>query len=455
MSSAFHHRTAFAPWINDMRNVGMPGEKWPHAGFDDATVGGLQTCLDLMARSGFNEFDVFGLFTSYAWPLDIRSAVDQERGLRVRSILDYAHDKGIRVVCGLGVYSWGFDEIIARDPGVKGTNPRAMCASRDASWDWMTKVIDFVLHEFEVDGFHLESADQGRCECSDCQGWSNAEYHCRINTLTAQYVRTLRGDALLSANLVGLVPWGSTLDREDRGHFVELSRHLDAIVDPGHVGTGFIADDDIEEFIQSLHCDFGTSGGAWVYPPQRWDRLRWFLPYTKRTGAHLRRLYAVGGRAVDYYMGPTINPGVEMSIAYGGRLLSNVERSDVEILSELVDELYRPRDASATAELVSIFRRAEAAYYDNFDPHAPRTADVPGELHLEPLFGSQAGPAIYLAGTRPDDQPFSGGGLAAYRAALVELSDDVARLEGRVGDSSRLGRIATCLRGVIADIDGF
>lgn len=455
MDLSFHHRTAFAPWINDMRNVSMEGEKWPYADIDDLTVDGLKSCFDLMARAGFNEFDVFGLFTSYAWPLDITSAVDRERGARVRAIIDYAHERGIRVVCGLGVYSWGFDEIIAADPSVQGTNPRAMCASRDESWAWMAKVVDFILGSFDIDGFHLESADQGRCECSQCRDLSDAAYHCVINSRTADYVRSIRSDALLSANLVGLVPWGSTLDAEDRAHFVELSHHIDALVDPGHVGVGFIAEEDLEGFIRALQCDFGTSGGAWVYPAQRWDRLRWFLPYTRRTGDHVRRLYAAGGRAVDYYMGPTINPGVEMCIGFGGRILSNVGATDNEILSSLVEELYRPHDAEANAGIVAVFQRAESAYYDNFDAHAPRTSASPGELHLAPLFGSESGPAIYLAGTRPDDQPFSGGGLAAYRAALSELVDDVAKLRDRAEDEGRLDRIGFCLINVIADIDRF
>ena len=455
MAASFNHRTAFAPWINDMRNVAMANERWPFAQIDDQTITDLRLCLELAAKAGFNEFDVFGLFTSYAWPLDIRSAVDDDRAARVRTILDMAHELGIRVVCGLGVYSWGFDEVIAKVPGVRGTNPRAMCSSKEESWQWMTKVIDFILSDYDVDGFHLESSDQGRCECDDCISLSNAEYHCRINSRTADYVRTIRPDALLSVNLVGLVPWGSTLGPEDRSHFIGLSKHLDAIVDPGHVGKGFVHEDDRAAFIASLECDFGTSGGAWVYPAQRWDRLRWFLPYTKRTGQHIRDLYADGGRAIDYYMGPVINPGVEMCIAFGGRLLMDVERTDKEILGELVEELYHPANTEVADRIVSIFQRTEDAYYLNFHPHLPRTEPSPGELHLAPLFGSESGPAIYLAGTRPDDQPFEGGGLSRYRSELNAVLQDVIGLDGQAKDDGRLSRIAVALQNVIADIDQF
>jgi len=45
------------------------------------------------------------------------------------------------------------------------------------------------------------------------------------------------------------------------------------------------------EFIARLKCDYGTSGGFWVYPPPRWDRLRWFFPYVHRTGEFPARIY--------------------------------------------------------------------------------------------------------------------------------------------------------------------
>ncbi|NTW10275.1 MAG: hypothetical protein HGA26_02825, partial [Chlorobiaceae bacterium] len=57
-------------------------------------------------------------------------------------------------------------------------------------------------------------------------------------------------------------------------------------------------------------------------------RQRWFLPYSRRTGLHLEDLHAQGGRAVEYYMGPADNPGVEVNIAFGGRKLRDAGRSN-------------------------------------------------------------------------------------------------------------------------------
>ena len=125
---------AFGAWINDVRTEPLPFDSWPPVILDDIAEKSIISTMDLQARSGYNMFDMFGLFAAWGWPVDIVSAVDKDRDARVRRILKAAHDRGIKVVYGLGVYSWGFDKIIEHDPAVKGPNPHAMCASKEESW---------------------------------------------------------------------------------------------------------------------------------------------------------------------------------------------------------------------------------------------------------------------------------------------------------------------------------
>ena len=78
ISWAYNHRAAFGPWINDMRLEPWPeGVAWPYAVLDDKTVEGIIRCLDVASWAGFNEFNVFGLFATHAWPVDIKSAIDR------------------------------------------------------------------------------------------------------------------------------------------------------------------------------------------------------------------------------------------------------------------------------------------------------------------------------------------------------------------------------------------
>lgn len=102
---------------------------------DDALLRDYRRTFRLMPRAGYNEATIWGLYVAGAWPLDIRSAVRRERGANVERLLDMAHENGLRVYTGLGVCSWGFEEIIRANPKLSRGNPRAMCPSVRESWD--------------------------------------------------------------------------------------------------------------------------------------------------------------------------------------------------------------------------------------------------------------------------------------------------------------------------------
>ena len=433
----------------------MPGVAWPCGVLDDQTVEDIIACLEVQSRAGFNEFDIFGLFATTAWSPDVRSTVGSERRGRVNRILTAAHDLNIDVLCGLGVYSWGFDKIIAQDPRVRrGSAPSVMCACEPAAWDWMKEVIHYILDEFDVDGFHLESADQGRCDCPACSKQGDVEYHCRVTQRAAEYIRAHWPDAVLLVNMCGFMRPLRKVKDEELPYLAELSRHIDTLIDPGHFGC-FIDEASRRRVVQRLHCSFGTCGGIWVYPPQGWDRLRWFLPHTAQSARHFKRLYDEGCRATEYYAGPTINPGVEVNIACGGRIMTNVDRNGNEILAEVIESLYKPSTTSTRDRLVDVFLRAESAYFDNWNPQPVGPEEAPGELTLEPLAGiDPPGPAVYLSsdhrGTLMDAT-----GRAAYKRELLGILDEIPAVKGNVDDGGRTERIETCIRNVVSDIESF
>lgn len=445
MKLSYKYRTAFGAWINDMRNRTFPNQRWPCVILDDRSLKDIVASIKLQAEVGFNSFTVFGLLTASSWLPDISRTISKERGRRVLKILKEAQQCGVKVLYGLGVYSWGFDKIIAHDPTVRGTNPHAMCASKSTSRRWMEKIVDFLLAEFDFDGFHLEASDQGRCNCPACRQEGNVEYYSRINAQTASYIKARWPDHILMTNMCGYRPWGETISREEWPHLQELGRHINFLVDAGHLGY-FIAPEQRQEFIDLLPCAFGTSGGVWVYPPQRWNRLRWFLPYTQRTGQHLEELYAMGGRAVEYYMGPALNPGVEVNIAFGGRKLSDVGRSNRDVLLEVIDRLYSPKEAAAGEALADVFQQAEDAFFASFDPLLPLHGKPRGEIHLTSLLGISPGPPHYLKET------MTPAGRAAYGRKMATLLLDLDRITDRIRDTARVRRIKACINGVLVDL---
>ena len=172
----FRHR-GYLGWVTDLASEPDPTASWPSMRLDDALLDDYSRTFDLMKDLGFNEISIWGLYVARSWPIDIESAVAPARGARVEKLIDEAHKRGIRVLSGLGVYSWGFDEIIHVHPDLSRGNGQAMCASLPAAWEWMRKVIDFVFSRFPIDGVSMQSADQGRCRCEQCKAHTDAEYH--------------------------------------------------------------------------------------------------------------------------------------------------------------------------------------------------------------------------------------------------------------------------------------
>ena len=163
----FRHR-GYLGWITDLASEPDTHAQWPSMRLDERLLNDYRQSFDLIAKLGFNEISIWGLYVSSAWPVDIKSCVTPERGRLVQILIDEAHRRGIKVLSGLGVYSWGFEEIIKAEPELARISPLAMCASEPEAWDWMAKVIDFVFSRFPIDGVSMQSADQGRCECPKC-----------------------------------------------------------------------------------------------------------------------------------------------------------------------------------------------------------------------------------------------------------------------------------------------
>ncbi len=157
---------------------------------DPSLMEDYQNTFSKMNQIGLQDLCVWGLYVSRAWPLDIKTAVPADRGRRVERLIASAHSKGIRVVSGLGLYSWGFDDILKANPHLMKGNKNAMCGSEEESWEWMRKVIDYVFERFPIDGASMQSADQGRCTCGKCKRFTETEYHARLNIRCAEYIHS-------------------------------------------------------------------------------------------------------------------------------------------------------------------------------------------------------------------------------------------------------------------------
>ena len=463
----FEYRIAYGCWLNDSRTKPIPDEDWPSIKIDGDTLESLDQTMEFLKSAGYNCLDVFGLITNHSWEDDISSTVGGERRQRVRQVIDIVHRHGLRLIYGLGVYSWGFDGIIARNEKVRGTSAQAMCGSSEEADAIMRKVIDFVGDTFDVDGFHLEAADQGRCECARCRGFeSDIDYYNAINARTARYIRSRWPEKLLLVNTSGYLAWGDVFNQEQLGKIRELGREIDVFIDVGSHGL-FVDPGGRAAFLKDFPASFGTANGFWIYPPQRWDRLRFLIPHHNENYRTLKSVYGDGGRSCELYLSPIVNPGVEITLLCNGLFLKNPNSAVAENLRRAVDTLYEPATDRQRERIAAIFDGAERLFFDCWHPERDRSLPEelsdgvehiftwsrehpelarPGELFLEPLFGVGPGFPCYLT------VHFDREGRKKYRGGMEGLLN-LTREAIAEQPSERLERVGRCIEGVLNDID--
>jgi len=432
----FNHR-GYLGWITDLATEPDRFATWPSMLLDEPLLRDYQESFALMSRLGFNEISIWGLYVSHAWPVDIQSSVAPARGALVEKLIEAAHKKGIRVYSGLGVYSWGFDEIIRAHPNLSRGNANAMCASEAESWRWMQTVVDFVFQRFDIDGVSMQSADQGRCRCDQCKTLSDAEYHALLNVRVADYIRSR-----WPKKTIGVNSWGMKFEEpETLPSLIKISEKVDYLIDVHDTSRKR----DLsyrKKIIESLSCDFGTLGGPQVEPPQHWERDRWFLPTLRTVGVHLHDLAAEGGRACEYFFHILANPGDKLSFWLAGKVLSNPNASWEKQLSESVEELYEVSKSSLRDALVQIFLDSEQAYFR----HLP--SRISGTISLEPLISSKSGPPVYLTKRLSAEQ------RATYASELASIKTRAERLLHDLpqGAKDKTGGVVRCMSNVLRDV---
>lgn len=430
-----NHRS-YLGWITDLATEPDPTAAWPSMRLDEKLLKDYQESFALLNSLGFKSMSVWGLYVSRAWPVDIESSVTPERGKLVERLIDAGHQQGIKIYSGLGIYSWGFDEIIRANPGVSKDNANAMCASEPESWKWMQKVLDFVFQRFPIDGVSMQSADQGRCSCSQCSEYSDAEYHALVNIRTAEYIRSQYPDKLVAVN-----SWGMRFEDEATlPSLIKMSEHLDYLIDVHDTSRkkdlGYR-----KTIIDSLHCDFGTLGGPQVEPPQHWRRDRWFLPTLRRVGDHLQELAGEGGRAVEYFFHILANPSCELSTWLAGKVMAEPETPWEVHLASTVEELYQVSQPDLRDDLVQLFLDSEDCYFRHLPPR------LSGTISMEPLVTDNPGPPIYVTRRLNEEQRNS------YHEDLLEIHSRAKRLAGEVPAKGRMELVIRCIGNVIEDIE--
>ncbi len=401
-------------WLRDLASEPAPHDPWPCIRWDDRLLADQLRFLDVQAEMDVTYNVVWGLFIDRSWPVPFANIIDAEREARLHTFVAAAHERGLKILHGTGIYSWGFDDIIRAHPEVARGHAHSMCPFSPQAWEWQRRVLDFLMDpRWGLDGISMQSADQGRCSCDQCRARSAAEHHADLLVRCAEYVRAGRPDWT-----IGQASWGLALDDSaDFEHVRRISRVVDYMVEVRErsATAGRRAD-----IARGLACAYGSVGGVFVEPPQHYERLRWFVPCGLRSARALRRLWDDGGRAVEYFYRPFANPVEEVSWRTGAAIPGAPDTSPEEALSRAVAAVYGVSGV-AQEQLTAWFARGEDAYFTRSD-------FIPGNgpLSLEPLIWSEnpavAGPPIYLRDRMTAAQ------RAGYASDLRQLRADLAMI---------------------------
>lgn len=350
----------------------------------------------------------------------------------------------IKVLYGLGVYSWGFEEIIRRDPttarnegrrawgAVVADNGVAMCYHSASARQWMREIVDLCVKEVGTQGFGSQSGDLGRCYCAECRQLSDTEYHSRVINETPAYVKERHPEQIL-----GMSAWGVDLGGGAEG-LKEMTSHLNFLTDvtdqSARQGSAYR-----RSLTSSLPCALGSLGGAVIVAPQRWARDRWFLPHAAMTAKSIQSLHQDGGRAFEFFMGPMNNPQFDIMTRFVCLLFKDPTQTGEQALAKVVDELCAPAKPDTTADIVRWLIEVERAYLS-------RVGDISsGEFDFEPLKGENAGEPIYLTRLTPD-------ALAGYEGDLERLSQQLPALTAQCRQPEEMKQIGRCLGNVLLDV---
>jgi hypothetical protein len=431
-------------WINDNSTRPLAGSRWPITTVDWQTVKDYRSFLRTARDYGYNGITLWGLYASHGWAVPLKDSLPPARRRLIDRILNEANKLGIRVLYGLGVYGWGFEEIIKHDPSTARNEGRmawgtfqpdngvAMCYHSESARQWMRDIVDLCVKEVGTQGFGFQSGDLGRCYCTQCRRLSDTEYHSRVIDETAEYIKLRHPKQIL-----GLSAWGVDLGA-GAGALQPLTRHLDFLTDvtdqSAHKGRDYR-----RSLTSALPCAIGSLGGAVIVPPQRWPRDRWFLPHAEITAKSIRSLHEDGGRAFELFMGPLANPQYNLMTRFVGLLLGNPAQTCEQALSQVVGHLYAPANARITEDIVRWLIDAEDAYLS-------RAGDISsGEFDFEPLKGETAGEPIYLTRLSP-------AALDAYRIDLERLAKQLPTFEAECRRPAELQLIGRCIRNVLQDV---
>lgn len=356
--NGFVHR-GYLGWMVDFSRKPVV-DKWPSIRIDSGVYADYIETLDFLKRTGMNEITPWGLFTDENWQPEISETISPERKALITSVIKAAHDRNIKVMCGLGVYSWGFGTILKLHPELAcPVNAAVMDLSKPGAWEWQKKVFDYLTDNFDFDGISMQSGDKGWCRCGEFADVSEIKYHSILIQKAVNYIRQKK-----PGYIIGICGWGINMSgTNDLSSVIEMTRNVDYLIDVGETAA-FAGNEYRKRLIKAISpCTYGNTATPNIEPVQALKRYQYFIPTTFATAKSLTEIYKEGGRACEAYARTRGNPGDRVTAEVMAKILSNPQANVNKVLEQVLREIYRPINETALKTLSEIFAKAEKVFF--------------------------------------------------------------------------------------------
>jgi hypothetical protein len=430
----FEHR-GYLGWMIDMSRTECH-DTWPSIRIDSALLSDYAETLDFLQRSGMNEITLWGLFTNKYWEPEVENTIDTKRKELIKLIIAMAHQRNLKLINGMGIYSWGFDKILQESPGVGcPCNPHVMDLSSPESWLWQKKVIDYVMDNFDFDGISMQSADLGRCTCGQSQQLSDMEYHAIINQKAVGYIRSKNPDYI-----IGISGWGMNFGNPDDLKYVQqMTKNTDYLIDVGE--SVLEAGSDYRQILIKTiaPCRYGNTAAPNIEPIQAMPRDSYFIPTIYHSSLRLKDIFKAGGLACETYVRTRGNPGDKATIEVVARILANPEKDITSALKETLEFIYGPVNNDVLSELAKIYGEAEDAFFSNYSGSDQELIEVMPRAQTTPE-------SSYFKNMKPSLKE-------AYSKTMNSLYLRVKALTGKVENNHEMELLINCFTNILQQIN--
>lgn len=466
VTGEFKYRVGYV-WLPQMSSHPFP--TLFSSDLDDTLIEDYRRCLPLVREAGFNFITVAGLIGEgggMQFPADLDRGFSPRRDQQIREMIKMIRASGLKFLPVVGGYSWGYRNIIAAHPEVASrnyqfrgitnywnrnnfllldqydqleqkenqANPDLMCASKEQSWYWQERVLRFMLDRYDVDGFHFEPADQGRCWCRDCRKIENITYQARVNERMTALVKQLAPGKTVGVNSAGLC-LEAKRDLPALKQMVQRTDYFCDDTDESLKDDAITRNQDVQDIWLAERPAMAKAIAPVAMGPfihhrdSGLARSTWFMPAPEALVTMIRRAYRQGCRAIEYYAcGAFNNPSRELNNYIVGHSLRQPEQSAPALVETIVNLLYEPRKASVRAAFVDLFLNAEMSCIAN---------DVILSMH----FKSKKAPVPYLYGTPLFKQ------LRYLRELERVFLPEARKLAPEMRNRERADRLVKCIEG--------